>query len=108
MKGVEALGYMAAEDKIVRIRNTGLKIEIEKFPLLTGKVDLFIPAAALVSDSWELGWECAKCWGVGTISEPCGCHRRGMDNDCGNCGNTGFLEDECPECERGIRWETTY
>ena len=98
MNGLEALGYMGSEaGKIVKIRNLKRGPELGYSDLMEGRKALVLFHSAIVSDEWELGWECPKCCGTGIVS-----------GYTGNKNNPDYVESPCPDCDEGVKWEKEY
>jgi hypothetical protein len=94
MNALDALGYMHDEKYIVKIRNITHAIELDKAEIMAGRQSIILVPISILSDTWEIGWECDECWGDGAISEK---------------SNNGQWDDvKCPVCEVGVVWNAEY
>jgi hypothetical protein len=93
LTALDALGYMHDEKRIIKIRNLPM-IELDKAKIMAGEQSIILPPILILSDKWELGWECDRCFGSGEISV--------------QAENGQWDDVKCPVCEVGVVWKAEY
>jgi hypothetical protein len=94
LTALDALGYMHDEKRIIKIRNVTHAIELDKKEIMAGKQAIILVPISILSDTWEIGYECDRCFGSGEISV--------------QAENGQWDDVKCPVCEAGIVWKSEF